>query len=198
MAAIFGLGDRSFSLLRAKFMRCSIRIVCFSSTSGLTLSRGSKCSLMLRYTGVNVSSAVYALWLAQAEDLDVICIVESWLNAEILDAEISLCGYQCYRRDRNRHGGGVVVYIRDCIATTTIGDNTELERLILSLSMNIRKATIGTTSITLLTCHQNSWIRYMTASKIWTLRVSQTSSFLVTSIYDLCNVTHPLSVGCLT
>jgi len=73
--------------------------------------------------------------LAQAEDLDVICIVESWLNAEILDAEISLCGYQCYRCDRNRHGGGVVVYIRDCIATTTIVDNTELELLILSLSI---------------------------------------------------------------
>ena len=44
--------------------------------------------------------------LAQAEDLDVICVVETWLSAEILDAEISLCGYQCFRRDRNRHGGG--------------------------------------------------------------------------------------------
>ena len=53
--------------------------------------------------------------LAQAEDLDVICVVEIWLSAEILDAEISLCGYQCFRRDRNRHGGGVVVYVRDCI-----------------------------------------------------------------------------------
>lgn len=45
--------------------------------------------------------------LAQAEDLDVICVVESWLNAEILDAEISLRGYQCYRRDRNRGSCGI-------------------------------------------------------------------------------------------
>ena len=58
--------------------------------------------------------------LAQAEDLDVICVVETWLSAEILDAEISLCGYQCFRRDRNRHGGGVVVYVRDCIVAATM------------------------------------------------------------------------------
>lgn len=27
--------------------------------------------------------------LVEAEDLDVICVVETWLSAEILDAEIS-------------------------------------------------------------------------------------------------------------
>jgi len=76
--------------------------------------------------------------LAQAEDLDVICIVESWLNTEILDAEISVCGFQCYRHDRNWHSGGVVVYMRDCIVTSIIVDNKELELLILSLSMTTR------------------------------------------------------------
>ena len=82
--------------------------------------------------------------LAQAEDLDVICVVETWLSAEILDAEISICGYQCFRRDRNRHGGGIVVYVRDCIVAATIVDNTELEHLMLTLSVNNRKTTIAT------------------------------------------------------
>jgi len=45
---------------------------------------------------------------ATVEDLEptVICIVESWLSAEISDSEISLVGYALYRLDRNRHGGG--------------------------------------------------------------------------------------------
>lgn len=76
--------------------------------------------------------------LVEAEDLDVICVVETWLSAEILDAEISIQGYQCFRRDRNRHGGGIVVYVRDCLSTTPITDNVDLELLILSLTVNNR------------------------------------------------------------
>ena len=82
--------------------------------------------------------------LVAAEDLYVICVVETWLSAEILDAEISIQGYQCFRRDRNRHGGGIVVYVRDCLSTTPIMDNVDLELLILSLTVNNRKTTIGT------------------------------------------------------
>ena len=81
--------------------------------------------------------------LVEAEDLDVICVIETWLSAEILDAEITIQGYQCFRRDRNRHGGGIVVYVRDCLSTTPIMDNADLELLILSLTVNNRKTTIG-------------------------------------------------------
>ena len=49
--------------------------------------------------------------LVAAEDLYVICVVETWLSAEILDAEISIQGYQCFKRDRNRHGGGVLWFM---------------------------------------------------------------------------------------
>ena len=45
------------------------------------------------------------LTLVQCEHPDVICIVESWLKSDILDSEISIPGYQVFRKDRNRHGG---------------------------------------------------------------------------------------------
>ena len=47
-------------------------------------------------------------------DPDIIGITESWANSEILDAEISLPGYVLFRKDRpvNRHGGGVLLYVR--------------------------------------------------------------------------------------
>ena len=45
---------------------------------------------------------------------DVICIVESWLDKEISDSELSLDGYNVSRVNRNRHGGGVLIEIYSC------------------------------------------------------------------------------------
>ena len=44
-------------------------------------------------------------------DPHVICITESWLCKNISDDELSLSGYQLFRLDRDRHGGGVLVYV---------------------------------------------------------------------------------------
>ena len=46
----------------------------------------------------------------------VICIVESWLSEEISDSEISIEGYM-YSIDQNRHGGGVMMYVKLCITS---------------------------------------------------------------------------------
>ena len=132
--------------------------------------------------------------LVEAEDLDVICVVETWLSAEILDAEISIQGYQCFRRDRNRHGGGIVVYVRDCLSTTPIMDNVDLELLILSFTEKPQSEH----SIAHQTHPRNSWMLYIHVWKTWTSPVSQTSSSLVTS--TLISVTHLITtfVSCLT
>ena len=45
------------------------------------------------------------------ESPDVICIVETWLSSEILDNEIAISDYQIFRRDRDRHGGGVMIFM---------------------------------------------------------------------------------------
>ena len=41
---------------------------------------------------------------------DMLCLVETWLCNDISDNEIMIPGYQLYRLDRNRHGGGVLMY----------------------------------------------------------------------------------------
>ena len=41
------------------------------------------------------------------------CIVESWLCVGIDNNEISLQNYSIIRLDRDRHGGGILLYIRD-------------------------------------------------------------------------------------
>ena len=51
--------------------------------------------------------------VCEATRPDLICIVETWLDISVLDNEIVLSGYQLFRLDRNRHGGGVAVYVHD-------------------------------------------------------------------------------------
>ena len=45
---------------------------------------------------------------------DIIALTESWLNSCVLDAELSLEGYELFRTDRShrRIGGGVMIYCR--------------------------------------------------------------------------------------
>ena len=42
----------------------------------------------------------------EAQNPDIISIVQSWLCTDIPDTEICIPGYQLFRKDRNRHGGG--------------------------------------------------------------------------------------------
>ena len=41
------------------------------------------------------------------------CVVESWLCSDICDSEISLVDYFIVRLDRSRHGGGIILYIKN-------------------------------------------------------------------------------------
>ena len=51
--------------------------------------------------------------LAPLHNPDIICIVESWLDETILDCELTILNYNFVHLDRNRHGDGVLLYIRD-------------------------------------------------------------------------------------
>ena len=42
---------------------------------------------------------------------DIICIVEIWLDNNISDNELAMQDYQLFRLDRNRHGGGIALYV---------------------------------------------------------------------------------------
>ena len=75
---------------------------------------------------------------------DVICIVESWLAPDILDSELTLPGYTVFRLDRNRHGGGVAVYVRSSLSPSVLFSSDSLEFLIVSLTSHNRSLCIGT------------------------------------------------------
>ena len=51
--------------------------------------------------------------LMSKNPFDIICLNETFCDDSIADNEISLPDYSIERKDRNRHGGGVAMYIRN-------------------------------------------------------------------------------------
>lgn len=44
--------------------------------------------------------------------LDVFAVTESRLDSTIPDSQVRPMGYVCYRKDRNRNGGGCAVFVK--------------------------------------------------------------------------------------
>ena len=83
----------------------------------------------------NARSLLPKFAVAEATCPDVICIVESWLSDEISDNELATDNYQILRLNRNRHGGGVVMYIHSSLSHQVLSAGANnLELLIVSVS----------------------------------------------------------------
>ena len=57
--------------------------------------------------------------MLQLSSASVLALNETWLDASISDDEIGIEGYTVVRKDRNRHGGGVLLYIKEDLAFNT-------------------------------------------------------------------------------
>ena len=62
-------------------------------------------------------------------NFDILCINETRLDKTIKNSEIGLQGYDLTRRDRNRNGGGVAIYVRNNISyaerSASVPENVE-------------------------------------------------------------------------
>ena len=67
---------------------------------------------------------------------DIISLNETMLDSSISDYEIKINGYDIVRKDRNRHGGGVAIYLRNSLNYTVRDDLTDesLETLTLEIT----------------------------------------------------------------
>jgi hypothetical protein len=76
---------------------------------------------------------------------DIICISETWLGPQIDDSEIHIDGYTSYRRDRNRQGGGVAIYITNLLVTNRRRDleSDTAEMIWVEFLHNSKKIIVG-------------------------------------------------------
>lgn len=81
--------------------------------------------------------------LFSLEHFDVVAVCETWLSANILDSEICIDGY-LIRKDRNWHGGGVILYINCAISFTPLQlPHPELELVLAKCHLNSHLFTLA-------------------------------------------------------
>ena len=84
---------------------------------------------------------------------DCVCIVESWLSSDILDNELCIEGFDIIRLDRNRHGGGILLFINSVLTHHLVFTGSpELELVIVtvhSLSIALFYRSPGSQSVIL-------------------------------------------------
>ena len=72
---------------------------------------------------------------------DIICVSESWLDNTISNKDIEIIGYSPFRKDRNRHGGGVLIYVSDCFIVKRRSDleHDDIESVWVELNITGKK-----------------------------------------------------------
>ena len=64
-------------------------------------------------------------------------LVESWISQDIVDSELFISNYSLLRLDRNRHGGGVLIYFLSTMtASILFKGSVDLELLIVSFKLS--------------------------------------------------------------
>ena len=103
------------------------------------------CKLSLLYS--NCRSLVPKLdnLRVQANSLNpcIIALTETWLDGNISDNELCIPGYSVIRCDRNRHGGGVLLYIRSDLPIILTSPHHSLELLLVDIRLRQGNMLIG-------------------------------------------------------
>ena len=80
------------------------------------LSPLTECKTTPIFCHLNVQSLLpkmdkFRLLLSEATRPAIVGVSETWLNSSVQDSEVSISSFELYRRDRRKHGGGVLVYV---------------------------------------------------------------------------------------
>ena len=128
------------------------------------------------------------------------CVCESWLHADIEDNELLIDGYKIIRLDRNRHGGGIVLYISNNLSHKVIYSGVcNFECVIVSIQLGHRKV-----CVCLLYRPPNSSSDFFDClyDVLCTLDISLFSNFLLLGDFnvDFSSHSHPLfsKLVCIT
>lgn len=130
--------------------------------------------------------------IAMAYLPSVICTTESWFCSDIMDSEISIPSYQVVRLDRNRNGGGVLMYVSVDLHFSVLCNPDDLELLTIVVSHESGKACI---SLFYRPPSSPSYIFDSLCTYLESLSVPQYSNFILLGDFNInfCNHScHPL------
>jgi len=82
-------------------------------------------------------------YLIKENSIHILAISETHLDATVFDTEISIDGYNVFRRDRNKHGGGIALYIRDNFPATLCSQFISIGLESLWVKVHLKPVLIG-------------------------------------------------------
>jgi hypothetical protein len=81
----------------------------------------------------------------KSNKFDIFIINESWLDGSFSDGDINIFNYDVVRRDRNRQGGGVCMYLKSSLKYKVLHNfGTIIESLWVHISIDHKEFVIGT------------------------------------------------------
>ena len=88
------------------------------SVEGVTSHHSANSLSILYYSARSLIFKMSNLTIeCKMHNPDIVCITESWLDPSISNNELALEGYLVVCLDRNRQGGGIVLFIKSCYCT---------------------------------------------------------------------------------
>ena len=76
------------------------------------------------------------------QNIDILCLCETFLNQEFCDDELKVNGYDFIRKDRQTHGGGLIIYRKSYLSATHHVDmeSNDLESICVEFKHNKQKS----------------------------------------------------------
>ncbi|XP_064393634.1 uncharacterized protein LOC135341084 [Halichondria panicea] len=114
-----------------------------SISSSLASSHGRDCTIV--YTNCRSVLPKMDILRTHAASFgpDVYALTETWLDDSISDIEIFIPDYTIIRRDRNRHGGGVLLYVRESTPVELVTKHPSLELLLVEAKFTNSPTLLG-------------------------------------------------------
>ena len=125
-------------------------------------------------------------------DPHIICIVETWLSGVIENNELYIPGFQLYRHDRNRHGGGVLIYVSAMFSVSVLPSPTPpLELLTLPILRDNFKVHV---CLFYRPISSSALIFDTLFSHLESINVGQLSNFILLGDFNVnyFNMSHPM------
>ena len=177
-----------------------VHMVGVVASSALRIAR-ALCLLAFSFLPLHILTVIYfnarslfheLCLVVEMHHPDIICIVESWLSPEICDHEIAIPGYEHRRCDRNRHGGGVIIYVSQKYVIKQLSSHPMLEILTVVINNKNFKCCL---SLFYRPPNSHMDVICMLQSYLEFIDVSQFSLFILVGDFNidvLENVCHPL------
>ena len=118
--------------------------------------------------------------------------MESWLSQDISDSELVITGYAIFRRDRNRHGSGIIIFVKDTLSCTILPISTSPSMEFISLIFEFCSSKF---CVSVFYRPPSSVVSYFELfDVIEKLDIVNFSNYILVDDFNInfCNPTHPL------